>query len=163
VVKPLLPTLEGIVRNEVEGAAGHGLGYLQTVPCVPDFSQIYWPSEPAEEGGVECFLWSMDSRLHYLFVRAFVLLNTLAQLADSEDEDVVSSSVTVQRPDVLAQSIVSVIYELGRKDHIVNVYFVRDQFDNGLYRMVLDTHKDSLNYMHLFPEVRNGGMLEFAH
>ena len=127
VVQPLMADLARIVHS-----------------CTPlaleDFSEIHWPvsSDMVEDRTGGCFLWSMDQRLHHMFVRSFVAREFCKQILDAGMDSPTGSFDL----GILSKAVASLSYHLGTNSGRVSVYFKSTGVCDSQFSMVLCTHKD---------------------
>jgi hypothetical protein len=112
--------------------------------CTPlaleDFSEIHWPvsSDMVEDRTGGCFLWSMDQRLHHMFVRSFVAREFCKQILDAGMDSPTGSFDL----GILSKAVASLSYHLGTNSGRVGVYFKSTGVCDSQFSMVLCTHKD---------------------
>ncbi len=85
-----------------------------------------------------CFLWSMDQRLHHIFVRSFVAREFCKQILDAGMDSPTGSFDL----GILSKAVASLSYHLGTNSGRVCVYFKSTRACDSQFSMVLCTHKD---------------------
>lgn len=110
---------------------------------VDEVSTIHWPDrryETSHDGsyGDDCFVWSIDSRLHRFFCRSFCVLNIGEQIRSFVSNYSSKKSINMR---ALSNAVASLTEYFCTPSRSVNVYFVRDK-DHGNIRMILPSHQE---------------------
>ncbi len=176
LVQPLLEDLSSSVFWGEKDGEPHVLR-------VDEVSTIHWPDRRYETScydsyGKDCFVWSMDSRLHRFFCRSFCVRNIAEQIKSFVSNSSSKKNINMR---ALSNAVASLTEYFCTPSKSVNVYFVED---HGHISMILPSHEEvfffcvcvfvwrvccnllakltcpwqSLSYLHLFPDIRHEGM-----
>jgi hypothetical protein len=92
----------------------------------------------------DCFVWSMDSRLHRFFCRAFCVRNIAEQMRPFSVDSPSKKSINMR---ALSNAVASLTEHFCSNSALVNIYFVLDDYHEGI-RMILPLHEEVILNFH---------------